>query len=520
MKVAPLYRTLLKQLAEACVRCPHYVQDVRFLLSRPLMLHGTSASPTSSPRTRLTKSSASLSPSDPFSVDTGDGVHNETSAAPSELSSPSTPPSPHSTSVEPGCTLATDYLSRSPAQCYRIDRDVLFEVCKEDLRGCIDQSVQQAASSQAAAARPGAVRSPSATPALSPVALQVLHYRDLLWLQKRLARILSDATTRRLGQVLDIATGPTAKDFIPDEFFTPSGSGTRGSTDSAGSQADPASPGPQGKESSGAIGTDASVVVDKKTGATTVSNPHLPVPSGASDERAANEVISAGAIGFQHEVFVVRQKGEFPMAARFLSDFHVLDADQLQAKSRSHADLVELVRHKVPTTTVCRNEDVKLTVQVAPFDLRYTNRDYAGVGYFATAHRQFNVKFTFTPQDTQARVQIVNSYFARLDVAGQELVEEVGYLHSYDVMRMLQERDNGAAFHKTPPASPPKTSAPDAASTPDPTGEGREFELYFFNYSDSPSVLKGVFYYKTGTGDDVRHEPIKMIPFGLVLLNS
>lgn len=76
-----------------------------------------------------------------------------------------------------------------------------------------------------------------------------------------------------------------------------------------------------------------------------------------------------------------------------------------------------------------------------PFDAKYTHKDQAGVGFFATAHRQFMVRFTLKPIRSTNYIQIVNSYFARLDFHTGQLIEEVGYLHSGDVRQLLQERD-------------------------------------------------------------------------------
>lgn len=76
-----------------------------------------------------------------------------------------------------------------------------------------------------------------------------------------------------------------------------------------------------------------------------------------------------------------------------------------------------------------------------PFDAKYTHKDQAGVGFFATAHRQFMVHFTVKPIKPTNYIQIVNSYFARLDFNTGQLIEEIGYLHSSDVRRLLQERD-------------------------------------------------------------------------------
>lgn len=48
----------------------------------------------------------------------------------------------------------------------------------------------------------------------------------------------------------------------------------------------------------------------------------------------------------------------------------------------------------------------------------------------------------------------------------------------------------------------------------------RDFTLFFASMSDGANVLKGALYYKVGSSRSLMHEPIHVLPFGHVLLES
>ncbi|KAG5466851.1 hypothetical protein LSCM1_01028 [Leishmania martiniquensis] len=518
MKVAPVYRRVLKQLHTACHTRPHYVQDIRFLLSLPLYRTGDSTSTvvpgTTSTSRRVHPSPRVCKPS----------VHATKSSTPSSCKTASRDP------VE-------EHLQRPSSECLSIDTTTLFAMCFTDLHNALHESV------------------PVAT-GMNSVAIQIMRYRNLLWLQQRLARVLSSKTKQLLATSLSISSGPTEQDFIPDDFFQKKSSRSGGATPSAALSAQKTGAAAASGDDRLAEAGSATTTMSQSTAEATSIDPtasSAPAPAGRGPVELVEEsdpdiVYSAGAIGQQQEVFALRHREAFPMAAQFLAGFPTVTAAELATCAFQQAALTQLVREKFPTRLTCHDASVSLSVSVEPYDVEYTNKEHAGIGYFAAAHRQFRVRFSLVPlshEETgaeRAEVLVVNSYFVRLDMELMQLVEEVGYLHSSDVLRMLRERDYGDHFSEfigsgvaevlgegvfTALSEGEGSTA--AAATEKKTGEqpsatvaegSRVFSLYFANYSDAPMVLKGILYYKLGKRRHLARAPIRCIPFGFLLMES
>lgn len=473
MKVAPAYRGVLKQLRTACRTHPHYVQDIRFLLSLPLHTSDNEAH--------------TVVPFPAVSLPAAQSDHTTSDAS------------------------VPEYLQRSGADCYSIDRDALFAMSYADLHSAVHDTAASASGST-----------------INPVARQVLQYRNLLWLRERLARILSVKTQQLLSTSISISRGPREDDFIPDDAFA------------AGSET-------EGGDATEAAGTGAA------TATATAPSPGVGVLAAGGmtaetvDESDPEVVYSAGAIGLQQEMFVLRHREAFPMAAQFLAGFPTVTADELAGCAHQQAALTQLVRQKFPSTVTCQDAHVSLSVTAAPYDAEYTSKEHAGVGYFSAAHRQFRVQFSLEPLAPdgtgaeRSEVLVVNSYFVRLDMELMQLVEEVGYLHSSDVLRMLRERDYGDHFStfigsgvaevlgegvldsgEDSTSKSATTRAADATAPPTSadSDDARVFSLYFTNPTDAPMVLKGMLYYKLAKRRDLVQAPIRCIPFGFLLLEA
>ncbi|KAG5492143.1 hypothetical protein GH5_01049 [Leishmania sp. Ghana 2012 LV757] len=519
MKVAPVYRRVLKQLHTACHTRPHYVQDIRFLLSFPLQFTGTCPS-AAVPST--TSSSRRVNP-----VSSARKI--SANASKSSISSLS-----KRTSLDP----VEGHLQRPSSECLSIDTTRLFERCYSDLNKAVRESGPVAGG-------------------MNPVAMQIVRYRNLLWLQQRLARVLSSKTKQLLATSLSISRGPTDQDFIPDDFFE------QKKSNSSGGATPSAAPTPQqagaqvatsdARLAETAPATTASTWASADIASKDVTASSLPGAAARGLVEAVEEgdpdiVYSAGAIGQQQEVFVLRHREAFPMAAQFLAGFPTVTAAELATCAFQQAALTHLVRQKFPTKLTCQDASVSLSVSVEPYDVEYTNKEHAGMGYFAAAHRQFRVRFSLEPLSPEgtgaerSEVLVVNSYFVRLDMELMQLVEEVGYLHSSDVLRMLRERDYGDHFSEfigsgmaevlgeevfsapneqkeaTAAASPDQSTGKQSSVT---AAEGsRVFSLYFSNHSDAPMVLKGLLYYKVGRRRHLAQASIQCIPFGFLLMEA
>ncbi|KAG5492688.1 hypothetical protein JKF63_01267 [Porcisia hertigi] len=526
MKVAPVYRRVVKQLYTACHTRPHFVQDIRFLLSFPLYTTGNEGGQ------GLPQATSALEKGNTLAAD---------GAAPADAST-----SPRSSS----CELATRdlvevHLQRPSSECYPVDPSALFSMCYRDLHNAVCES-------------------DSVEGAMNPVATQIMRYRNLLWLQERLARVLSSKTRQLLATSLSISQGPTEGDFIPDEFFDKKKAHSRGNSSSSSGPLAPERAGDADIAGDGCVaeppsttGTSPQSAADKMTHNTmatfAATTPHGGLTE-AVEENDPDIVYSAGAIGQQQEVFVLRHREAFPMAAQFLSGFPTITASELASCAYQRASLTQLVQQKLPTSTTCQNEDVSLSVSLEPYDVEYTSKEHAGIGYFSAAHRQFRVRFALEPHAPQGtgaertEVLVVNSYFVRLDMELMQLVEEVGYLHSGDVLRMLRERDYGDHFSEFIGSevaevlgeevfvAPNEGKSVTAADSPDtsrsslpslsthapatPAEGSRVFTLYFANYSDAPMVLKGLLYYKLGQRHQLSQAPIRCIPLGFLLMEA
>jgi hypothetical protein len=534
MNVAPVYRAVLKNLQRACTTRPHFVQDVRFLLSLPLITHHEK---------HTVVPGATTATSAAHGAEIGASIVVEGSKHPGFL---------ERTTVE-------NYLHRPFSMCYPIDPTTLFRLCYADLQKAIHQPL-------------------NADGGVNPVAQQILRYRNLLWLRNRLARVLSEKTTTQLATSLSIADGPDGDDFIPDAFFDPHDANQQG-----GGSAYPTSASRNGHvgvasdtfggSDNGSSGEMSTSTLSASSAASSQSGGVRPgaIVSAAMDEHDPDVVYSAGAVGLQREMFVLRHREAFPMAAQFLSGFSTVPTAELAGCAHQQAALLRLVRDKYPTTVTCEDGRVSLSVAVEPFDPQYRTREHAGMGYFATAHRQFRVQFSLHPLALDAddggkgegglaeriEVLVVNSYFVRLDIEAMQIVEEVGYLHSRDVLRMLRERDYGDHFsdyigsavtdalgegeeHRMnkssssssrsstvggATASGVEKHAKDTVSStpapvPTPSDNARVFSLYFVNPTDALMVLKGVLFYKLGLRCQLANAPIQCIPFGFVVLEA
>lgn len=503
MKVAPVYRSVLKNLKRACTTRPHFVQDVRFLLSLPLFTANEEHTVVPGTTNTTTTTSATRQPAP--SVPATETTMTENVAAPPT-------PAPRTT--------PKNYLNRPASGCYPIATTTLFNLCYADLQSALRQPTQTESG-------------------VNPVAQQVVRYRNLLWLKGRLERILSEKTTQQLATSLNVSEGPTDDGFIPDAFFEEEvekqirdadvrgGSSARSSTEKDTATAAASSPSSTTGDSSG--GTARGARFDS-------------VASAAIDETNADVVYSAGAIGLHCEMFVLNHRESFPMAAHFLAGFPTVPASELASCAHQQAALVRLVRERYSTTVTCEDAYVSLSVAVELHDLHYRTREHAGVGFFATAHRVFRVHMSVEPLSLgeagvaeRTEVLIVNSYFVRLDMEVMEVVEQVGYLASRDVLRMLRERDGddvyddfiGSTVAETlgegelkegKTTAPADSAAPNTA--PSMTSKGHSFSLCFLNPTDAPIVLKGMLYYKVGKRRELATAPIRCIPFGSVLLEA
>lgn len=421
MTATLLYHALLKDLRRASRTRPHYLNDLRFLLSRPLVM------PIAASRSRVA------------------------------------PSADHST--EAVRITVENYLSRPPSLCWAIDSEDIFSVCKNDLRRAMESTTAVGeGSGTEAGGRP-----------FHPVAQQLRRLQDLKWIQQRVHRILSTKTASLLQEALDVSGAPVrSDDVIPPDFFG-----------------------------------------DEKN-----------AEGGGGAIQAEGGVISAGAIGCQREMFIYRTKEDFPLVSVFLEGFNAVDSKKLRQKVNHHSELVDLVKGTMSTESVTRNEHLKITARVSPFDPDYTDRSQAGQGYFANAHRQFMLSFTIEPLEKSMHVLVVNSHFAQLNLAARELAEDVGYLHPEDVVAMLRESDR---YHdgvrrcvdtdEAMPTSPPGEHGTPVKQPDSPEAVNvRQFDLVMVTATDGPTCLKGLLYYKIGTGESQAHEPIRVIPFGQLLL--
>ncbi|KAG8344676.1 hypothetical protein ERJ75_000776500 [Trypanosoma vivax] len=394
MNFAPVYRALLKGI-HAAREFPHHLQDIRFILSYPLVhpvLHATQGS--------------------------GEAQR----------------------------------LMNEPC----VDSALIVRICCRDLRRAIQSTG----------------RNNSGPHSGSLVAQQFIRMRELAWLKARLENITSEATTTLLKECHTVGSKLSDKDFLDDELFERTEPGC------------------------------------------------APTSSGSnSQENSSAAVASAGAIGPRREMFVLRNTSSFPLIKEFLGSFSVSPRGAAEAAETSNEHLQSFVKQNIPRTVTSQNEDITLTVTVRPFDPNAAYKSGSDDCPFAQAHRYLMLNFLLEPYNDRACVDVVNSYFVRLDVASSELVEDVGYVHASHVLNLSQREeasesgDGGKArksegtkkriiWHRSSPGS-------------------SQFELSFINLSDTPAVMKGQLHYiirtenkKQGTSEST----VRTISFGHILL--
>ncbi|RNF10265.1 uncharacterized protein Tco025E_06831 [Trypanosoma conorhini] len=348
----------------------------------------------------------------------------------------------------------------------------VVRVCCEDLRRALLSST-------------GATDAPSTPPALPPVAQRFIHLRELAWLKTRLEKISSETTQRILREAERVASELNEDDFLDDAVFAAKDPATAGDTDDA-------------------------------------SRPH----SDAEGDVGATGVASAGELGPRREMFVLRHLAPFPLAKNYLSSFK-MDPCAIAAAAASNEQLINFVRRHVPRRVECRNADLALTVSVRPFDAALQGRPVATGSPFSQASRCFMLQFGLQPHDPTARIEVVSSYFLRLDVASSELLEDVGYVHAAHVWKLAQEPFRGGGECRGDTENSDGAAAAeeeDHRQSPD-EAENEEasprFELSFVNPTDNPMVMKGQLYYVLRTDGDKTPAcelPVRVISFGHLLM--
>ncbi|CCW62115.1 unnamed protein product [Phytomonas sp. EM1] len=574
MKIAPVYHSLLKNLKLACRHKPHYVQDIRFILSLPLV------------------TVYSFSSDDSFSSSGFQGCSDE--VCDQKARDPNQSPAGISHDIGTSAVFSwgaprrsSSYLERTTSECWALDPEMLYDICRADLRAALDGSREAShpvyekveslvatktndTDQSAVDALPPKILSaeaareylrqqqcpvvphsdpcespPSVPTNLNPVALRVLRYRELLWLKSRLEEVLGADADRRLAEVLRVSAPLSDEDFIPDAALCSTGS--RPQKDASR----------QAQVSRDCDNPSSQQTLNRDTkGSTSVCS------DSPQDETSSNAIISAGAVGIIRECAAFRHKENFPMATAFLEDCDRIDVSALRAAQYNTAELTRLVCDRITCSCSSQNEDLQLSAWGSPFDPEYVNRAHAGKGYFGQAHLIFSVRFQLEPLDHSAHIQLVNSYFTCLNIRTNSMMELTGYLHPRDVMALLQERDLGKftfqssvaeVEHSHIEASGKVASHRDKKNSKDvkdgrlirerikasssagtggtlntpaeeegikKKGNAQEFELVFVNDDEGPVCIKGIFYYKVGTRDTLAFEPIKAITFGHILLNS
>ncbi|ESL09892.1 hypothetical protein TRSC58_02383 [Trypanosoma rangeli SC58] len=329
------------------------------------------------------------------------------------------------------------------------------------------------------------------SPALSPVAQQFIYLRELAWLKTRLEKIVSESTQKILREAETVASELSENDFLDDAVFD---------------EKDPT------KKSE----TDDALTPHSDTG---------------GDERTTG-VASAAELGLRREMFVLRHLAPFPLAKHYLSSFN-MEPRAVVAAATSNERLIDFVRRHVPRRVECRNADLTLTASVRLFDAALQGKLPEQGSPFSQAHRCFMLQFDLQPHDPTARIDVVNSYFLRLDVASSELLEDVGYVHAAHVWKLLQEPFRGigkCGGHSGNGDRSDSRNAEAAAEEEDYRHNQNErdneevlprFELSFVNPGDNPMVMKGQLYYVVRTGSDktpAYELPVRVISFGHLLL--
>ncbi|KEG11347.1 hypothetical protein DQ04_02721060 [Trypanosoma grayi] len=320
--------------------------------------------------------------------------------------------------------------------------------------------------------------SQAASPNLTPVAQRFIHMRELAWLKTRLEDVMSNATDAILKEARMVASDLSECDFLDDALF--SRTATQHDEDAA----------------DGKIRHDA-----------------------CEENKCVGGVASAGELGPRREMFILRHVAPFPLAKEYLGAFG-MDRNAVSAAAVSHEQLVDFARCHVPRRITCQNSDLTITVTVRPFDPAVTGGRLAeSGGPFAQAHRCFMLRFDLQPHDPAARIDVVNSYFLRLDLASSELLEDVGYVHAAHVWRLSQPPFRRRDSNKGSSSSGDNDNDNDNGNGY--TESLPRFELSFVNPSDSPMVMKGELYYILRTDNDKTPAcelPIRVVSFGHLLL--
>ncbi|EKF31656.1 hypothetical protein MOQ_004501 [Trypanosoma cruzi marinkellei] len=418
MSLLPLYRSLLRRIHAA--KChPHHLQDIRFILSYPL----------------VETASRTVTSSDEVC---GSGLLQQ-------------------------------------QQQQRADSSHVVRACCDDLHRALlsDSHVCD---------------TPSTSRSLSPVAQRFIHMRELAWLKTRLEKVLSASTQTILKEAEMVASELNETDFLDDAFFA---------------EKDPTKDGEAEKE----------------------WRPH----NNAEEDICATGVASAGELGLRREMFVLRHIAPFPLAAYYLSSFN-MDSRAIVAAAGNNERLLDFVQQHVPRRVVCQNADLTLTVSVRLFDEAMEGKRVEKGSPFSQARRSFMLSFELQPHDPTTRIDVVNSYFLRLDVASSELLEDVGYIHAAHIWKLAQypHRGNGTCCDSI------DDNDDDGRSNGDATDDHHrhchegvvddvtsQFELSFINPSDNPMVMKGQLYYILRAENDnspACELPVRVISFGQLLL--
>ncbi|ESS71184.1 hypothetical protein TCDM_00233 [Trypanosoma cruzi Dm28c] len=415
MSLLPLYRSLLRRI-HAAQRLPHHLQDIRFILSYPLVEAAS----------RKVTSSGEVC---------GSGLLRQ----------------------------------------HRVDPSHVVRACCDDLH-------------RALLSFSHVCDTPSTSHPLPPVAQRLIHMRELVWLKARLEKVLSESTQTILKEAEMVASELNETDFLDDAFF-----------------------------------------VEKDLTKDGEAEKEWRSHNNTEEDMCATGVASAGELGLRREMFVLRHIAPFPLAAYYLSSFN-MDSRAIAAAAGNSEWLLDFVQQHVPRRVVCQNADLTLTVSVRLFDEAMEGKRVEKGSPFSQAHRSFMLRFELQPRDPTTRIDVVNSYFLRLDVASSELIEDVGYVHAAHVWKLAQYPYRGNGTHCDSVDNNDDDGRSDGVASGDHHRHCHEgvdddvasqFELSFINPSDNPMVMKGQLYYILRAENDnspACELPVRVISFGQLLL--
>lgn len=290
---------------------------------------------------------------------------------------------------------------------------------------------------------------------VNPLVSQILYTKELEWLARRLEKICCSDTSEKLKEVIRVSYGPDENSFIPESYFQQVTPGFSGS-------------------------------------------------SSCSE----NVVYSAGAIGYQRELLVHRSREkEFPLVHSFIGPalLGVSTFEERHTRSNCMSSLLQSLEYKLAKSieTTCNN--VKVKIQLLPFDQSYEEKSEAGIGHFRTAHRQFYAHIC--AEQLQGKViQVVNTHFFRLEMSSRDLLEDIGYLESSQIANMIQEDIEA----KSPTYCDTKAEVKKKGYT-----NLSSFKVAFKSLSDGAVVVKGILYIKQADSDKLLpHSTVEAVPFG------